>query len=290
LRAAPPDLLVAMNWEPAAGILELGWSGPWGAFAHGRDVTANLAPEARTQRRDQTVRATPQWWVLTRWLRLELEARGVPGARVREVPAAVPGPMVAPPWERPRHGRPLVLSVGRLVARKGHGRLVAAWPYIDSRADLVIVGDGPERPALQAQVRALGLADRVRVAGAVAESEVERLRREAALFALPARQGSDGDTEGYGLVYLEAAAWGLPSLGCRTAGAAEAILDGRTGIQLPEDADPATIAAAIDGALASEERRLVLARGAWNRWDRGHRPRHLAHAIVDGARPWGPRE
>ena len=146
---------------------------------------------------------------------------------------------------------PTVLAVGRLIPRKGFDRLIEALPSVIAavpNARLVIVGDGPQRAVLTALAQRLGVANRVDFRGAVDDDALRRAYAEASLFALPARRIGD-DVEGFGIVYLEAAMAGLPSIGGRDSGAGDAIVDGETGFLVDGD-DSAAIAQAAIRLLA----------------------------------------
>jgi len=144
-----------------------------------------------------------------------------------------------------RASRPTLLSVGRLVARKGFDRTIEALPEILSAlpdAVYEIVGDGPQRSELEELVARLKLTDSVRFLGAVDDDALRAAYARAWCFALPCRRiGSD--VEGFGLVYLEAAVAGLPSIGGRYSGAEDAIVHEETGL-LVDGNDAAAIAAA----------------------------------------------
>ncbi len=150
------------------------------------------------------------------------------------------------------HGR-IVLSVGRLVARKGFDTLIRAMAIVQRthpRATLVVIGDGPERDALEslakaerASVRFLGQRDDVTTAAWYAASDV---------FALLPRELPDGDVEGFGIVYLEAGAFGKPVVGTRSGGVPEAVVDGETGLLVPPD-DSAAAAEVITVLLRDRD-------------------------------------
>lgn len=122
-----------------------------------------------------------------------------------------------------------VLSVGRLQARKGHDLALKALARIsDRRFRYVIVGDGQELPRLQALTVDLGLSDRVVFAGAVDRDSLPGFYAASDIFLHPNRL-EGADFEGFGLVFLEAAASGLPAVGGRSGGVPEAVEDGKTG-------------------------------------------------------------
>lgn len=120
--------------------------------------------------------------------------------------AAQPDPALRAALDLPSD-EPVLLYLGRLAKEKNIAELIGALPQID-RGVLLIVGDGPERPALEAQAQALGVARRVRFAGMAAPAEVPRYYALADAFV------SASTSEAQGLTYIEALAAGLPLL-CR---------------------------------------------------------------------------
>jgi phosphatidylinositol alpha-1,6-mannosyltransferase len=140
-----------------------------------------------------------------------------------------------------RDPRPTVLTVARLADEyKGHDVVLRAMPGILRAvpdAQWLVAGDGPLRPSLEATARELGVAHSVRFLGYVSERERDHLLGRAWAFTMPSRlppRGAGG--EGFGIVYLEAAAAGLPVVAGRVAGALDAVDDGRTGLLVdPED-------------------------------------------------------
>ncbi|HEY4274124.1 MAG TPA: glycosyltransferase family 4 protein, partial [Rhizomicrobium sp.] len=103
-------------------------------------------------------------------------------------------------------GRRVILSVGRLVARKGQDHLVKAMPAILAAcpdAHLLIAGEGPLRATLESLIVLHGLQARVTLLGEVSDAALADLYAQADIFALPNREMPDGDTEGFGLVFLE---------------------------------------------------------------------------------------
>lgn len=133
---------------------------------------------------------------------------------------------------------PRLLTVCRLSERRKNVDLVLrALAGLKERFDFeyVIVGDGELRAELEHLVGALGLAARVRFTGRVSDDALRGLYAQADLFVLPASI-IPGSHEGFGIVYLEAAASGVPSLAARLAGAAEAVAENRSGffVEVPD--------------------------------------------------------
>jgi phosphatidylinositol alpha-1,6-mannosyltransferase len=155
-----------------------------------------------------------------------------------------------------RHKK-IVLAVSRLVARKGHEPLLQAMSLVlrdVPDAHCVIVGTGPLADRLGILTDRLNLRRSVTFLGGVSFADLAKLYRVADVFALPCRTLSDGDTEGFGLVFLEANACGVAVVAGAAGGTIEAVIDGETGL-IVDSNQPAQIAAAItrilnDGALA----------------------------------------
>jgi colanic acid/amylovoran biosynthesis glycosyltransferase len=171
--------------------------------------------------------------------------------RVRPAPAAA---------RRPG----LVVAVGRLIEKKGFSDLVEAARLLRARGEdvrTVIVGDGPERPALEAQVDRAGLADRVELVPALPQDEVLELIGSASAFALPCVVGADGDRDGLPTVLLEAMALGTPAVSTTVNGIPEMIENGVSGLLVGQRA-PAELADAVARVLGSPELQARLAAGA----------------------------
>ena len=111
-----------------------------------------------------------------------------------------------PGGDGPRAG---MLTVGRLVRKKGFDLLVEAIAGCTAGSRLTLVGDGPERAALQAQVDELGAGDRITLVGAKSNEEVRLLMQKAEVFVLPCRVAEDGDRDGIPVVLMEAMASGM---------------------------------------------------------------------------------
>ncbi|MGH7030599.1 MAG: glycosyltransferase family 4 protein, partial [Stellaceae bacterium] len=130
-------------------------------------------------------------------------------------------------------GARVILSVGRLTERKGFDTLIDAMPAVLARvpdALCLIAGEGPLRAELEERVSAAGLCDKVRLLGPVSDQGLLALYRIAEIFAMPNRTTATGDTEGFGLVFLEANACGKPAVAGRAGGAVEAVGDGCNGL------------------------------------------------------------
>jgi phosphatidylinositol alpha-1,6-mannosyltransferase len=180
--------------------------------------------------------------------------------------------------------RPTILTVARLVeSYKGHDVMIRALRQVrETVADArwVVLGDGPLRPSLEAQAREQGVGDAILFAGSVSDAERDAWYERARVFAMPSRLPAEGlGGEGFGIVYLEAAAHGLPSIGGDVAGARDAILDGETG-RLVDPTDPAAVAAAIVELLADSGRAARMGVAARQFAERHSWPRIAARVEV----------
>jgi glycosyltransferase involved in cell wall biosynthesis len=147
---------------------------------------------------------------------------------------------------RPLTG-PVISTIGRLSAEKGHADLVDALAIVARQGhtvSAVLAGDGPERAALTDRIRTLGLADRVHLPGYV--EAAERVLEETDLMVLPSH------TEGLPNAALEAFAMGVPVLATGVGGTPEVVTDGETG-RLVEPRNPAALAEAMADFLRDPE-------------------------------------
>ncbi len=160
-------------------------------------------------------------------------------------------------------GRPLIVCLCRLEPRKGVDRLIEAVAELGTRhpgLTLRVGGDGPDRPRLEALARDKGLDPEAVFPGRVSEGEKSALLAAADVFAMPARR-EGASVEGYGLVYLEAGWFGVPSLAGQEGGAADAVDDGRTGL-LCDGASLAAVTQALDRLLSDSDLRQRLGAAA----------------------------
>ena len=172
-------------------------------------------------------------------------------------PEPFAGQIGVPPPGWPSTGR-VVLSVGALKPRKGHHVALEAFARVAAtHSDLRWVVVGRESPAtpfateLKRRAEALGIGDRVHWLSDLTDEELVACYRRATMFVLlPVTDR--GSFEGLGLVYLEAAAAGLPAVGTLGSGAVDAVVDGETGLLVPQN-DAAAAADAIDRLLRAPE-------------------------------------
>lgn len=173
-------------------------------------------------------------------------ALGAPVDRTVIVPPGVDLPaMPAMPADREPG---LVVTVARLGDRyKGHDVMLEALPHLRKlvpTARWLVIGDGPLRAELEASARRLGVADVVTFAGRVGDKQRDEWLDRAEVFAMPSRLPERLGGEGFGIVYLEAAAHGLPVVAGSVGGALDAVADGETGL-LVDPTSPVAVAEAL---------------------------------------------
>jgi glycosyltransferase involved in cell wall biosynthesis len=176
--------------------------------------------------------------------------------RIDVVPPGV-DPRFTPSVEVAKAERPLVVAVGRLVPVKRYDLLLAACAEARRTVpdlELAIVGEGYERPALDAQVRALDAEGWVRFTGFLREHELVDLYRRAWVVA------SASAREGWGMSLTEAAACGTPAVATRIPGHSDAVRDGISGVLT--DGTASALGGALTGVLRDDELRGRLAVGA----------------------------
>lgn len=256
-----PDLVVFghVHFGPL-GLALQAFCGPrrWWIIAYGIDVWRRLSLLQRLAmtRADRVVS-------ISDYTRDALcHANGVDPDRVRVLPCAVD-----PGWARDHQPGSLgeiqgdvILTVTRLASTeryKGVDHVLRAVARVRATRPAlkhVVIGDGDDRSRLESLARQLGLDGTVEFRGLVSPAELARAYAEAALFVMPSKK------EGFGIVYLEAALFGRPSIAARAGGAPEAVEDGCTGRLVSGD-DVGETAAAIEtmlqdrGSLATMGRR-----------------------------------
>ncbi len=170
---------------------------------------------------------------------------GVPTSKIVVQHIGIPLPTPAP-YDGPRQG---IVFVGRLVEKKGCGDLLAALDRLPQplrSTPVRVVGDGPLRAELAETAQRLGLD--VTFLGRQPPSVVADELARGRVFCAPSRTAANGDVEGFGMVFLEAAAAGLPVVTYDSGGTSEAVAHARTGLVVPER-DVEALAAALGSLL-----------------------------------------
>jgi phosphatidyl-myo-inositol dimannoside synthase len=186
----------------------------------------------------------------------------VPEARTVVIPNGVDVARYQQPGIVPGKNDPTVLAVGQLKARKGYHILVQAMRLVREvipDVQAVFIGDTSDRKyvdTLQSQIEAVGLRNAVHILGRVPDESLLGWYHAADVFALPAINVG-GKFEGYGLVYAEASAAGLPVVGTLDCGAEDAIRHGETGFLVAQN-DPPAVAQVLIRLLTDSELRMKM--------------------------------
>jgi glycosyltransferase involved in cell wall biosynthesis len=224
--------------------------------------------EKRYNLKVESLKALRTWWTrqadkiivpshyLARWV----ANWGVPEAKIKVIYNAVEPLDGIRPAEVPLHTPVKVVTVGRLVPWKQVDRIIEAIARCD-RAGLVIVGDGPERGALEELVRALDLADRIYFAGQRSKAEISSLLAACDLLVL------NSAYEGFPHVVLEAMSLGLPVVATAVGGTPEVVQDEENGLLIAPTANGA-LSEALFQLVSSPVERQRLARGAKSTMER----------------------
>jgi len=229
---------------------------PWSFTGHANDLFEHRALLRRKLARAAFVSCISGW-------HRELYARLQPQAAPRLVIVRC-GVVLPEALQREPRGELLrVISIARLVPKKGIDVLLRSLAAVGESGTawrLCMVGDGPQRRALEQLASQLGIAERVTWLGAVANSRLPELLRQADVFALPCRVDARGDRDGIPVAIMEALAAGLPVVAGDLPALRELVQPEETGLLVPGD-NPQALAQALarlaaDGALGE---RLVAA-------------------------------
>ncbi|QXG76002.1 glycosyltransferase family 4 protein [Modestobacter sp. L9-4] len=220
-----------------------------------------------------TLRRADAVVVLTERTAAALRADGVPAGRINVIPSGFEPTLFERAPGTAAHDRPRIGYVGRLAAQKRADLLVTAFGAMREEADLVVVGDGPERDRVHALIRASPAADRISTSGFVEHSAVPGVLASLDLLVLPSAY------EEMGSVLVEAMVAGLPVVASDVGGIPEVVRHGETGLLVPPGDVPA-LTAALDRLVADRELRARLAAGARER-SRDYSWPHLSTRVAD---------
>ena len=239
---------------------------PYAVYAYGADLL-DYQKHAALERLLRRVLAEAEGVVTNREFSAGLlRGLGFPPERIFKVLMGIDTARFRPDLDgravRDRHGlgdRPVLLTVARLVQRKGHDMVIWALPRIRRtlpRAVYLVVGTGPERDRLRRLAAETGVEDAVVFAGFVPDADLAAYYAACDCFILCSRQVGT-DVEGAGNASLEASASGRPAIAGRSGGTDEHVVHGETGV-LVDPTDPAAIAEAALAILGdrAEARRL----------------------------------
>jgi phosphatidyl-myo-inositol dimannoside synthase len=281
------DVSLHAQWQTAGAALlsraMTGYPQRIVVAAHGRELLFNPFPWASARAYDtirrRVLRSVDLLLPVSRYTAELLVSAGVDHRRIRTVHNGTDPDVFRPvdPSALRRslgtEGRRILLTVTRLVGRKGVDTVLDALPRVLERNPTVtylVVGDGPERQSLEYQARRLGSQADVRFLGRVPYAELPAYYSLADVAVMPSRN-EPPDVEGFGIVFLEANACGCAVIGAASGGIPDAVLDGETGLLVPP-ADPTALADAITRILADDSlrerlgstgRKRVLAEATW---------------------------
>lgn len=292
IRAQPPDVVFCPTWLPDGAACRWALAGapiPYFVAAHGTEVFDNFASmqnsvrTALTRKLKRNVfQEAEKVFPVSDYTRRALlgEGCGNESGTVTVNNGVNAGifkkTTVRPDTEakyRPR-GERILLTVTRLYPYKGVDRMLESLPAISRSVPGVkylVVGSGPDRPRLEDLAVRLGLQDQVRFLGTLPLAEIVELYNLADLFVMLSRE-EPPNVEGFGLVFLEAAACGLPSVGGRSGGIPDAIDEGKSG-WLVDPCNTREITATIIDLLESPEKldrasEFCLSTAPQRSWDR----------------------
>ena len=232
-------------------------------YVHGEEVTTVTPGRLHGNRRQYYLQAADKVISVSSFTCDALTREmGLPSEAIALVPNGVDTDFFKPGMPDPdfveRHGftgKKIIVTVGRLVPRKGMDMAIRAMPEVVRQipeAHFLIIGDGEYRADLEQMIQEELMQDHITLVGKVTDEDLLRFLQACDLFIMPNRTMPDGDTEGFGLVFREANACRKPVIGGRAGGAVEAVVDGETGL-LVDGNKPAEVAEGIVKILSSPE-------------------------------------
>jgi phosphatidylinositol alpha-1,6-mannosyltransferase len=255
-----PPGLIALFLKKALGI-------PYLVYCHGEEITQTDRFRYQPKVRDLIYKNADAVVANADFSRQMLLKMGVSSERIHKLTPGVDADRFKPLAPRGElrtkyglDGKLVILSVARLVPRKGHRVALEAFAKICHElpsAHYLIVGTGPEESNLRRQLMEAGLDGRVTFAGFVAGEQLPDIHNLADVMLMVNRREENGDLEGFGIVFLEANSAGKPVIGGRSGGAVEAIVDGVTGYLVNPD-DSNELAEKLRTLLANKELRETL--------------------------------
>ncbi len=272
-----PDVVVlgelhALGW--LGQVLHWTCSVPTVYYIHGEEITTGPGSRLYGRRALASLRRAEAVVAVSSFTQELLIARGVHSDRIHTITNGVdlkrfrPGPKDDNILKRHGlEGKKILLTVARIEQRKGHDRVIEALPSImkaEPEVAYIVVGEGGYEQHLRQLAVSCGVADRVIFTGLVPWEDVPRYYRSCDIFVMPNRTLPNGDTEGFGLVFLEANACEKPVIGGRAGGVPDAVLDGETGLLVNgERVDE--VASAVTRLLQEMEFASMLGRNGFKR-------------------------
>lgn len=218
---------------------------PYIVMTHAMDVTVPFSPRGKWRHRvliRYILRYAQAVTTVSHFTAMHLERIGVQQERIEIIS---PCPSLTPEKEHvtvdemhaleKRHnlvGKTIILAAGRLVERKGFDAAIFAFERIAQSLPecvLVIVGDGPDRDRLTALVQKSTAQTQIQMVGRCADHELAMWYQRCSVYIMPSRALPNGDSEGFGITYLEANAFCKPVIAGDSGGVRDAVIDGKTG-------------------------------------------------------------
>ncbi len=259
------------KWRPGSKII---------IYVHGEELPELMKGGYHSRLRLQALRSASRFVAISSFTKNGLVSLGIPEDRVSVITNGVDLTRFRPGEKNQhmidRHGlanRRVLMTLARLDERKGQDMLIRALPRIRAAVPDVVyllVGDGGYEATLRRLVSELSLEDAVVFAGAATDSEVLQFYLTCDVFAMPNRTTPNGDTEGFGLVFLEAGACAKPVIGGVAGGVPDAVIHGKTGFLVdgtsPEAIADSCIRLLQDAELRHEFGANGLANARNNQW------------------------
>lgn len=264
VRERPQAVQLATLYEGYLGLWMRKWMRtPYVVYAHGNEVLD--AMQSDWDKPCQAIRSADCVLANSRFTAGLLKQTGVESERIEIVhpgcdvtrfqPTSVSDDLRKAILGSHAQGK-VILTVGRLVARKGHDVMIRALPRVLKDipdACYLIVGSGPAKPMLEELTFSMGVHGNVIFLENVGDAELPGLYGMCDVFVMSSRADLDAcDVEGFGMVYLEANSCGKPVIAGRSGGVADAVVDGETGLLVPPDS-PEALAESICQVLTHKE-------------------------------------
>ena len=247
MRERPQAVQLATLYEGYLGLWLRKWLRlPFVVYAHGNEVLDAMQADWEGHRR--AIRSADCVLANSRFTAGLLKQIGIEGERIEIVhpgcdvtrfqPTSVSDDFRKVILGSHAHGK-VILTVGRLVARKGHDVMIRALPRILKDipdACYLIVGSGPAKSMLEELASSMGVHSNVIFLENVGDADLPSIYGVCDVFVMPSRANLEAcDVEGFGIVFLEANACGKPVIAGRSGGIADAVVDGETGLLVPPD-------------------------------------------------------
>jgi phosphatidyl-myo-inositol dimannoside synthase len=291
----PPEAIIATKWSPegvAAYLAARRLGVPYLVMGYGREFVQTGGNLTKWGVQQFVFRGAAGGMAISHYTRDLMQRRGLPPAKTHLIYAGVdPAPYALPDDAADLRaslgltGKAVILTISRLVARKGQEQVLRAMQSLgpEVQAHYVIVGDGPRRAELEALAADLGLSKQVTFTGEIPTTEVVRYLHACDLFVMTSRDIAGEPIEGFGLVYLEANVCGKPVIAGATGGVADAVEEGVSGL-LVDPEKPEEIAVALRQLLTDPQLARTLGeqgrQRALERFTWGHVAAHFQEGLI----------